>query len=372
MTTSPDTASLLADAARFGAGSLPLWTGEDDDRLVVRQIRVETHDVKTFVLAPLKPATFRWQPGQFLTLELEINGETIFRSYTISASPTRPDTLAITVKRVSNGPVSNWLHDHLKTGDLLKVSGPMGDFTFLNHPAQKYLFFAGGSGITPLMSMTRTLADLAGPMDMVFINNVRSAADVIFGDELALIDRQNPGFRFAPITEQDTPLASWAGYKGRISLDMLKTIAPDFLTREVFVCGPSPYMKAVKAMLIGAGFPEAQYHEESFNFEELTGSAPAAEAAQAAPEVKTFKIILAKTGKEFDCDSNTFILDAGRRAGARFPSACAKGMCGTCKSKINSGTLDMNHNGGIRQREIDAGLALLCCSRPTSDLVIDR
>jgi ferredoxin len=132
-------------------------------------------------------------------------------------------------------------------------------------------------------------------------------------------------------------------------------------------------MDGVRAMLRQAGFPMARYSQESFKFEELAvveegeAAAPAAVAAGGA-----FRIEFAKSARVIECSPGTTILAAAKAAGLKLPSSCTRGLCGTCKSRILSGTLDMKHEGGIRQREIDAGLALLCCSKPTSDMVIDR
>lgn len=377
---SPDPASLRL------TGTLPEWNPDIDDALVVRAIRDETPDVKTFVLAPASPCVFRYAPGQFITLDLDIGGESINRCYTISSAPTRPHTIAITVKRVPGGPVSNHLHDTLKVGSILRAVGPMGDFSCFSQgaakPAPKYLFLSGGSGITPLMSMARTFHDLAEPRDIAFVHAARSPVDIVFRNELELMARNQPAtFRFAPICEGDGPLTPWHGLRGRLNLGLLNHIAPDYKEREVFVCGPSPFMAAVREMLKGAGFDMARHHEESFDFAELASAEPevAAEviAAEiiadiAKPAAVTYRIEFAKAKRTIECPSDMFVLDAARRAGVRLPSSCAKGLCGTCKSKLVSGTVDMKHGGGIRQREIDAGMALLCCSKPTSDLVVDR
>lgn len=410
--TGPTTLAREA-AAPLLAPELPLWNPEVDDVLVVRAIRQETHDVRSFVLAPRTPARFSYRPGQFITLEVEIGGEAVNRCYTIASAPTRPHTLAITVKRMPGGPVSNFLHDTLKVGSTLRAVGPMGDFTCFGEgaapaAAPKYLFLSGGSGITPLMSMARTFHDLGEPRDIVFVHAARSPADIIFRTELELMARNQPGlFRLAPVCEGDSAGEPWPGLRGRLSLAMLKLIAPDFLEREVFVCGPSPFMAAVRALLKEAGFEMARHHEESFNFEELAAAEPevaaevsaaeakidgeaavetlagAVEAAaqEAAPvevapvetaPVPVYQVTFAKSGKTIEVPGDRFVLDIARRAGIRLPSSCSKGLCGTCKSKITSGTVEMKHQGGIRQREIDAGMALLCCSKPTSDLVVDR
>ena len=134
-------------------------------------------------------------------------------------------------------------------------------------------------------------------------------------------------------------------------------------------------MKAVRTILTEAGADMARYHEESFNFEELSlGDQAAVEEASAdlASEVKTWNVEFAKTKRVVECPENMTILEAARRAGMRLPASCTKGLCGTCKSKKIDGTVEMHHQGGIRQREIDAGMMLICCSKPRSDVVVDR
>ena len=366
----------LGDATRLELASQP-WDSEADDTLVCRAVRQETHDVKTFVLTPATPGRFSYQPGQFMTYAFEIGGETIHRCYTISAAPTRPNAISLTVKRVPNGPVSNWLHDNLKPGVSVKALGPMGSFTCFAHPASKYLFLSGGSGITPLMSMARTYHDLAEPKDIVFVHSARTVSDIIFREELELMSRLSSSFKFAPICEAANPLVPYSGLMGRLSLDQLKVIAPDFMDREIFVCGPAPYMNAVRTILGAAGFDMSHHHEESFNFETLSAAEQAeaieGEIALDAPEtVRTFKVEFTKTRRSIEVPETMTVLEAAKRVGMRLPSSCTQGMCGTCKSKKVSGSIDMHHQGGIRQREIDAGMMLLCCSKPTSDLVIER
>ena len=346
------------------------WNAEVDDVLVCRQIRPETHDVKTFVFEARRPQLFRYRPGQFLTFDFEIDGLRINRCYTICSTPTRPHLISITTKRVPGGPVSNWLHDHLKPGMELHVTGPMGEFTSLAHPAQKYLFLSGGSGITPLMSMARAYHDLALPRDVVFVHFARTPADIIFRAELELMARNLPSFRFVAVCESDGPGERWGSFAGRVSHPLLQLIAPDLLTREIMVCGPAPFMAAVRGILAGAGFDMARHHEESFDFATLVGEA--GEEAAAAPAERTFAVEFRKSGRIVECGADSFVLTAAKASGLRLPSSCTKGLCGTCKSRLVSGQVDMKHQGGIRQREIDQGMVLLCCSKPLTDLVVDR
>lgn len=352
----------------------PLWDPEVDDTLVCRAARRETHDVMTFVFEAAQPRRFAYRPGQFMTFEFEIGGRTVNRCYTIAAAPTRPHVLSITVKRTEGGVVSPWLHDTLRPGMSVKALGPMGDFTCAAHPAAKYLFLSAGSGITPLMSMTRAHHDLASDVDIAFVHSARSPADLIFRDELALMARERPRLKVTAICEDDAPGQPWGGYRGRLDRARLALIVPDFLEREIFVCGPSAYMAAARAMLTEAGLDMGRHHQESFDFAELTAEDPGALALDpgAGTGTRSFRVEFATSRRAIDCPSDRFVLDAAREAGLRLPSSCTKGMCGTCKSRLVSGTVEMTPAGGVRQREVDQGLILICCSRPTSDLVIER
>ena len=381
MTSAPLSAPASTEPAAARLAASAPWDAAAAGRLVCLAVRDATHDVKTVVLTPKEPRLFAYAPGQFLTFSFEIGGETIHRCYTISSAPTRPNAVSFTVKRVPGGPVSNWLHDTLKPGDTVRALGPMGAFSCFTHPAKTYLLLSGGSGVTPMMSMARTFHDLGEARDVAFVHSARSPADIVFRGELETMARLDPAFRFHAVCETDSPNEAWAGPKGRLTLETLRAAVPDFLDREIFVCGPKPYMDAVQAMLRQAGFDMAQHHEESFDFGALSESEQdaAVEAGQdldagAAPAggVRTFRVEFAKTRRVLECPENETVLDAARKAGIRLPSSCAKGLCGTCKSKLTSGTVAMTHAGGIRQREIDAGMALLCCSKPTSDLVVER
>jgi glycine betaine catabolism B len=362
---------MTRNSAQLWQSKLPAC--DADDSLICCHIADETHDVKSFYFRSEKPAQFQFLPGQFITLELPINGETIHRSYTVSSSPARPHSISITVKRQINGAVSNWLHDHLKVGDHVAVLPIAGDFSCVHYQANKYLFLSGGSGVTPLMSMSRSFYDLAENQDIVFVHSARAPEDIIFRKELDLMAFNHPKFRPTFICEKAD--ASWTQPTGYLTIDLLKQIAPDFAQREIFTCGPAPYMAAVRDMLKNADFDMAHYHEESFNFAELNTSV-ASEAAKVSEKTHKsgdgFSVELSKSGATISCAADQFVLNAAHSAGFRLPSACSQGLCGTCKSKLISGKVDMKHKGGIRPREIEQGLFLPCCSKPLSNLVIER
>ncbi|WP_306316755.1 MULTISPECIES: hybrid-cluster NAD(P)-dependent oxidoreductase [unclassified Streptomyces] len=347
----------MTTATLTAAGLPPAWS---DGLLVCKQVLDLTADVKTFVLTPSEPGLFRHDPGQYLTLCLDIDGEPVERCYTISSAPTRPDLLTLTVKRVPGGLVSNHLHDHLAPGGAVWARGPLGRFTINLHPAPKYLFLSAGSGVTPLMSMTRTLYDLSHPVDVVFAHSARTYEDIIFRQELDFIAATTPHIRVRHFLDDRAD---------QLTAAQLRTLAPDLSEREVFTCGPAGYMTAVRDMLATEGFDLAHYHEESFTFAPLPVTAP--ESGPAPATGTGYKVQLARTGRTIECDAETPVLTAAAREGVTLPASCAQGLCGTCKTTLLSGSVDMRHAGGIRPREIANNKILLCCSTPREDLVID-
>ena len=364
------------------------WSGEDQTVLVCTAVTDVTHDVKNFVFEPEGEQVFDFDPGQFLTLMLDIDGYPVNRCYTISSPPTRPHRLAITVKRVLGGTVSNWVHDNVVPGSKVKAMAPLGAFTLARQPADKYLFLSAGSGITPLMSMIRTMYDLGSDADVVFLHSARTPSDIVFRSELAAIEMHMPNLRVVHVCEADYPSERWGGMRGRLSPTMLGTIVPDLQERVTFNCGPMPYMDSVRRILAELDYDFGNYHEESFSFDDPAqpGATPPPEGVDydeiaVAPRstdadgadgaVTTYSVEFVKSGRTVRCRADENVLDAAIAAGVRIPSSCSQGMCGTCKLPKLSGEVEMNHNGGIRPREITAGKILVCCSKPLSDLSLD-
>lgn len=359
----------FTDAETWGAfGSQ--WNSGEQKTLQCCAIRQETHDVKTFIFRCADFCALSFEPGQFITISPIIAGQTIARCYTVSSSPTRPFAFSITVKRVPGGAVSNWLHDNLNPGDTLRASGPTGSFTPVGHPAKKLLYLSAGSGVTPLMSMTRAVYDMAANLDIIFIHSARTPVDIIFHEELQSMQASMPGLRVITVCEGRGDIAEWQQPIGRLDLPLLHQQVPDFKEREVFTCGPQGYMAAVKSLLKEGKFDFDHYHEESFDISVLSEE-PLIEQMPSLDQQDVFTVTLARSGKTFSMSGSQTVLSAAKKAGAIVPSSCSQGVCGTCKTALLKGTVEMNHNGGIRQREIDKGLRLLCCSKPTSDLVVD-
>lgn len=344
---------------------------ELDGHLTCVDIVDVTHDVKSFTFEVPGPGVLRFLPGQYLTLQLLVRGERVERCYTISSAPTRPERLTITVKRVPGGVVSNALHDHLSVGDAVGASGPYGEFTHAHHPADRYLFLTAGSGITPAMSMLRTMREQRDPADVVLVHCARTPDDIIFRAELEEAGSE-AGVSLVVLCEADSPTERWNGPTGRLTLEALHRGVPDLRRREVFTCGPGPFMEAVRGHLDLVGVNPAHCHEESFVLGEAA-DAPGDEGDEDAPGAtgRTYAVDFRRSGRTVECDSGTTVLEAAARAGLTLASSCAEGVCGTCKLTLLVGEVDMHHQGGIRPREVREGAFLPCCSTPLGDLEVD-
>lgn len=350
-------------------------------RHLVRCVKViqETWDVRTFCFMAEQPVLFFFKPGQFVTLELEIEGQPVMRSYTISSSPSVPYSFSITVKRVPSGQVSNWLHDNLQQGDELAVHGPVGQFNCIDYNSDKALFLSGGVGITPLMSMVRWYFDTNATIDINFVHSARSPRDIIFQREMEHIFSRIPEFKLHIVCERSDELGdSWYGLRGYLDQRMLELIAPDYLEREIFCCGPTPYMNAIKTILQRNGYDMSRYHEESFGATPVDVKVDVLEQVEqaeiAADEVQPEDLIQVEflsSGKSVRILPTETVHAAAAKLGLHIPKACGMGICGTCRVALKSGEVDMEHNGGITDEDIEEGFILSCCSRPRGSVVVD-
>jgi glycine betaine catabolism B len=400
-------------------GSIQRWTkGEIDVECL--QVIDETHDVKTFRFVANPPMLFTYKPGQFLTLHLNINGEEVDRSYSISSTPSRPHSLEITVKRVAAaspdvpaGLVSNWLHDNIKAGSKLKLSGPMGKFNLFEHPAQKLLFISAGSGITPMMSMSRWILDTMSDCDILFYHCARSPKDIIYRSELEMMSARYPNLKLVVSTTRQELGHSWLSLTGRLDATMLQLIAPDFKERTVFVCGPNPFMETAHDILEGLDFPMEHYYEESFgpprkkksastNAKESSSNgngvggglkgmldkipvdtlavdnppdkppAPVSKPGNSSSSAKP-TINFSKSGKEVNFNADETILEIAESNDVKIKSNCRAGSCGACRKKKLEGNIDYRDNEpeALEEEDKQKGLILTCISYPVGRVVID-
>lgn len=347
--------------------SYRLWDADKQD-LVCTMIVQETENVKTFTFQTPDGSWFNYKPGQFITLQLPTPGEPTLRTYTLSSSPSRPVSVSVTVKAQPNSTGTRWLFDNVKVGDTLKAYGPNGEFTFFNDPADKYLFISAGSGITPMMSMTRWLFDYGGNMDINFISCVHSPNDILFREELERMAKRSSDIRLSWVCENDDEINSWTGYRGRFNKLILGLTASDYLERDVYCCGPAPFMRAVREILNDAGYDMARYHEESFGGPS-DGMQREDDDFPAAGEQAVIRFN--QSDKSIECSQSTTLLEAAKKSNIAIPSACSIGVCGTCKVKVNAGQTHMVHSGGIGKKDEEAGYVLACCTRPLSDVELE-
>jgi len=256
--------------AVIDTSSLETWT-QGTKQVKCAQIVDETADAKTFIFICEPPVKFDYQPGQFVTLGLNINGKNIKCSYSISSTPSRPHSLEITVKRSAQGNqpnapqglVSNWLHDNLRVGSQIKIYAPMGKFTNFAHPSAKVLLISADNGIAPMMSMSRWICDTVSKVDTVFLHSAPSPQDIIFRQELEMMTARYPNFKLAITVTRPVPGQPWYGYTGQIDENMLSAIAADYKERTVYVSGSESFIEVTKELLQKLNFPMENYYEES-------------------------------------------------------------------------------------------------------------
>ncbi|MGR3805626.1 hybrid-cluster NAD(P)-dependent oxidoreductase [Marinibacterium profundimaris] len=348
------------------------WT--DDEELECVSILPESPDVMTVCFQAPSGRPFEFQAGQFITLELPVPGGPLYRTYTISSSPSRPKSLTITIKAQAESIGSRWIMDNLRPGGMIKATGPAGRFTSTVHPAKKYLFISAGSGITPMMSMTTEIYDLGRPSDVVFVNCARRPSEIIFRRRLEHMATRVEGLDLKWVVEEPDPYQPWTGYMGRFNQLMLGLMAPDYLEREVFCCGPEPFMTAVREALAGLGYDMDHYHQESFHAPQMpvAGLIEAPEPEDDLPEEDVMaEISFEMSGVTQAVPETETVLAAARTAGVAIPSGCTFGVCGTCKVKKTSGNVHMVHNGGITDDEIEEGYILACCSNPRGKVTLE-
>lgn len=327
----------------------------------------ETDDVKTFCLIAEPPilfndSSFNYKPGQFVMLDLEIDGKQIKRAYSISSSPSRPYNLQITVKRVSTGFVSNWLHDNFVVGNKIKISHPMGDFNYFENSYKKLLFICAGSGITPLMSMSRWLYDTTTNYDLIFIYSDRTQSDIIFREELELMASRDDNFKLAITLTSDEFDSTWSGYKGRLNETMLWEIAPDFKERNVYVCGSEGFLESIQTMFESVNFPMHNYYQESFG---LSNSKPNLTLRQESYSQEA-TVFFSKSSKEVVCDADETILEAAQREAVSLPYGCKMGVCGQCKLRKITGKITYEKDFGCEDDYV-----LTCVAIAAGSVVIE-
>ncbi|MGS3143035.1 hybrid-cluster NAD(P)-dependent oxidoreductase [Aeromonas sanarellii] len=319
----------------------------------------DTHDVASWQFAPLAGELPPVLAGQCVTLHTEIDGKPQCRAYTLSSSPQDP-FWQVTIKDV--GLVSHHLHQSLQVGDEIRVDGPFGDFHLTALPCERPLLLSAGSGITPMWAMLRDELARRPEADIRFIHSARSPEDVIFADELAALAEAHAGVRHALILEEAPSEHPWVG---RLTPEMLRELAPDLLSRHVYLCGPAPYMAAVSEMLAGLGLPAGQLHQESFGLPAVTSSAVPVDTGS-----DHFWLTLKKSGKKVKILPGQTLLAALEGAGETMMAACRAGVCGACRC-TTEGEIERQSVMTLSAQDLEGGVALACSCTARGDISLD-
>ncbi len=341
--------------------------------LTVAAVEPETADAHSirFEIPEGLREIFRFQPGQHLTLRAEIGGEEVRRNYSLCVAP-QDGEVKVTVKRIAGGVFSNWANDHLRPGDAIEVMPPHGSFTwpFVAGRENQYVGFAGGSGITPVLSLLKTalMTEPASRFTLFYGN--RDSQSVIFLEALAglknrFMDRLEVHHFLA---EEAGDIELFNGMLDRAKCDaVLETLVDPSDVAAFFICGPEPMMDAAEQSLVARGVSRDRIHLERFT----AGRPSAAVAAQIealSKEAQGLTMLVTLDGRKrrvaFDAAAGN-ILDSARAAGLPAPFACKAGVCATCRARVVSGEVEMAARYGLTDEEIAAGYVLTCQSVPT-------
>ena len=352
--------------------------------LSVRRIEPDTPEavVVTFAVPPELRETFGFTQGQYLTLRKTINGQDLRRSYSICAGVDDGE-LRVGVRKVKDGVFSNWIHEQLKPGDLISVMAPQGRFFVPLDPQAKrhHLGIAGGSGITPILSILKTVMVREPLSRFTLIYGNRALRSTMFKEELE--DLKNRWMQRVVLHHvfsdepTDSPLNMGVMNRDKLG-EFLRTVVPARSIDHAYICGPFQMNDEAEAALQAAGVPEERIHIERFGVAQapgaLAGKGAGAVMHQAQPgDAETSRVVIVRDGLQreivFSKDQPS-ILDAASAAGLEVPFSCTSGVCGTCRCKVIEGQVRMERNFALDKKEVEAGFVLSCQAHPLTERVV--
>ena len=351
--------------------------------LKVRELKKETNDAVTisFDIPKELKEEFHFKPGQHLTIRMEMDGNEIRRSYSICTAP-HEDTIKVAVKKIDSGLFSNFANLNLKKGHTLDVMAPLGRFSPNIDPDKEgnYLLIAAGSGITPIISILKTVLYSEPKSNVTLIYGNRNTRSIMFKEELEdlkniFLERLTLYFLLSR-EKLEAPILSGRIDKEKLQLYFDKVLKVEEYT-DAFLCGPEGMVLDAKSELLARGMPEKKVHLELFT---TPGQTPGSIAIK-DDQIPSFDpssesmVSLKLDGKtyEFSLKYNAeSLLDAALGQGADLPYACKGGVCCTCRAKLVEGEVDMTVNFGLEHDEVEAGFILTCQSHPRSEkLIVD-
>ena len=344
----------------------------------VGDIYKETKDcaVVSFDIPEMLQAEFQYRPGQHLTLKAMIDGQETRRSYSLCSNPIE-NKWQVAVKKINGGLFSTYINDKIKKGDTLEMMAPSGKFfkEANSKNAKNYIFFAAGSGITPILSIIKThlMLEPDSTFKLFYLN--RSVKSIIFKEEIELLKNRYFGrfeiFHFLTKEHRSVELLN-----GRFTKEKLQILTEKIIdipaVDECFICGPEEMIFLLRDELVAAGLSKEKIHFELFT---TRNSETAQQQVNQVLEhkVEGTQVTIIDGGKEFHFimdDDFDNILDGALAAGADLPFACKGGVCSTCKCKIIEGSVEMKVNYALDENEVAKGLVLSCQAVPTSEIVV--
>ena len=342
--------------------------------LRVAEVVPETSEANSirFDIPPELRDRFAFRAGQHLTLRATIGGEEVRRNYSLCTAPDEQDWM-VTVKRIAGGIFSNWVGDHLKPSDVIDVMPPHGSFTTEFDPARerRYVGFAGGSGITPIISLIRTALKQEPASRFTLLYGNRDSASVIFLDALAeLKDRYLSRFElYHFLAEEAGEVELLNGMLDRATCDRAieHLVGDPAQVDEWFICGPGPMMDAAEASLLDRSIAKDRIHIERFTADRPP-EAVAREMADLQTKAAGASVMVTLDGRTRKVEfAEGNILDSARAAGLAAPFACKAGVCATCRAKVTAGKVEMAARYGLTDEEVAAGYVLTCQSVPVGE-----
>lgn len=358
-------ATLLATRGR---GAPPAAAGAANPSgkapLVLRLSRVqaETPDTKTFRFLLPDGAALHPKPGQFMTFRWIIDGAPVVRSYSICSSPTQTAYIEIAVKRAANGLVSTFLNERAEVGLTVEARGPFGRFCFDENRHKKIVLIAGGSGITPMLSMLRSIDDRCLSTDVTLVFCVRTPEDVIFAKELGRL--RGSMKRLRVVVAPSAAPQSWEGPVGRLGRETLRSAVSDWSGAAFFLCGPPGLMESAREILRSGGVADDLILQEKFGGPSAQAGPPAGPAGGRAVE-------FSRSGKTCTVVPAQTLLEAAEINHVPIPSSCRQGLCGTCAVRLLEGNVRMESEEGLTPERRAAGFVLTCVGHAEGDVKID-
>jgi len=348
--------------------------------LTVKDIIQETKDAISIVFEHPAAGKISYKSGQFLTLIVSIGGKEVRRAYSLCSSPFMDDHLAVSIKRVDNGLMSNWIPDNLKSGATVKVMEPMGQFTteYSKDKKRHLILFAGGSGITPMMSIIKSLLAQEPDSIVSLIYCNRNVDSIIFKNQLTMLETIYEG-RLQSVHVLDEAPMNWQGYSGLLNHDMLVKLferIPNWgIDKSTYLmCGPEGMMRNVESILNEHNIPKGKVFKESFVAGTIAKDEKKESASDAKAENKAREVTIRYDGQEYKIlvQPNRAILETALDAGIDLPYSCQSGLCTACRGKALSGKVKLDEEEGLSQSERAEGYVLTCVGHPlTDDVVIE-